>query len=121
MRNLNDEIKRIEREFEDSTAHINLCEFESCSACVDYFSYNKNLKTLKEVRELIEDRLKDYGTKINIIDVQKIDEQFIEDNLLAKSNIAEIIDAVIKERVENLIKYKNEIRGLLKELLGEEK
>ena len=60
MKNINDEIRKVETAFKDANAHANLCELESCSICAHFFEKITRLQTLIEVKELIEDKIKDY-------------------------------------------------------------
>ena len=96
MKSINDEIKKVEKEFEDADAHANLCEFESCPMCVRFFEKRRQMKTLKEVKKLIE------------ITINKRVDIFLADNNILLST---------KEK-EYL---KNNSTSLKKEILGDEK
>ena len=60
MKSINEEIRKVEKEFEDAEVHANLCEFESCPMCVRFFGKKYEMKILKEVKEWIEEFLKEH-------------------------------------------------------------
>ena len=80
MKNINEEIKKVEKEFEDADAHANLCEFESCPMCVRFFEKRIEIKTLKEVKELIENycEIACYKESFNITQICQICKEIME-------------------------------------------